>query len=1103
MAAWRTIACTALLLSIAPWGASAADVGLFSADVEAVPLRQTPKRLPNGESLREGGLPEGATGELAASPELHSRIAAINFGQLAAARSEVAQGRPSNLRLNLFADAEFEAVIERTEPTASGHTLTGRLANDPLSTVVLAINGDYIAGTVWLSDGMYDIRTLGAGAAVIRQLDPAALGRCGVGEAPPEHQPDVSPVLRLPDSPPARRSHADGPAASPQAAPRAENAAPADDGSVIDVLVVYTSGTRILHGGHRVMRAMVDRDVAMTNEAYRASGAAQRIALAGAVEVDWPFHEIHAAVTVLNVLEGRGDRYFEEVHALRDLYAADLVILHTGDLGSRAGGSIGGGIAFGTSSPAGNERLAFSIASSSAFAHELGHGMGLNHERQYDRSNEPFPYSHGYRFEVPCPEPDWPLACEVRTIMSAQLPHIPRFSSPRRKWPDESGVPLGVPGDEPSDRADGPADAVRSLNEMRRVIANYRASATRCEYALSPELPVLPAAGGEFRLRVETAPGCAWSARSDGEFLSIAEGSSGMGGGELVYRAPANPGWEREAALLVAAEVYLVRQEGLRPIAPVCERSPQVSEALARALDKPCAEVAGADLASTGTLRVVLPRGATLKPDDFSGLSGLGWLAIDPEELWKEKPSLRLEPGLFDGLSRLRYLRVQGNAISTLPPSLFKDLSELRVLDLSINQLADLKPGVFDGLANLEDLRLDWNNLSKLQLGVFDGLTNLLRLTLTENQLTTLPVGLFDSLSKLDRLNLINNSLTALRPSLFNGLGSKRQRFSLSISGNQLTALESGLFDGLPNLDQLDVAGNRLTTLPAALFDGISRLEYFDASDNRLIALPSNLFAGLPLDRLFLNGNRLTSLPPKMFEGLTKLITLDLSDNPGSPFALRLELAAPPAPDSPPGQSAAVAVEVAAGVPFDVQASLSASGGALSTYSTLLKAGQIRGGPISVAPQGDGPVRVELDAISGILKEWECDDILYATVVGQRCYWGVRTAAGGPLIFYGLPNQTLALDGATKFDLHTAFPDFGEGTSYAVESSYPHRVVADVAGGLLTITAAESGETTVAVTATSADGRMETRRFTVTVERPVSSLWGGWRSVLLQPPSSE
>ena len=1081
---------------------AAADYGLFSADAKpAAPASIEPAF--HGNAFSEDGLRGEAPDELLPSAELRSRIAAIDFGQLAAARSEVAQGRPSNLRLNLFADAEFQAIFERTAPTATGHTLTGRLTDNPLSMVVLAVNGDHIAGTVWSPDGMHDIRTLGAGPAVIRQLDPAALGRCGLGEAPPAARPDASPAPWASGLPPARRSRADKAGPAPQAASQAENAAPPDDGSLIDVLVVYTAGTRILHGGHRAMRAIIDRDVAMTNEAYRASGATQRIALAGGVEVDWPWHEIDVSELVLDYLAGEGDGSLDEVHGLRDSYAADLVVLHTGDLQRWQGGSIGGGIAISTSSPEGDERLAFSIASSAAFAHELGHSMGLNHERQHDRSNTPFPYSHGYRFRAPCLYIDQEI-CEKKTIMAAQLPHLPRFSNPRQKWPDESGVPLGVPGDEPSDSADGPADAVRSLNEMRRVIANYRASVTRCEYALSPEFPVLPAEGGEFRLRVETAPGCEWAARFDGGFLSIEEGLSGMGGGEVVYRAPANQGWEREAALLVAAEVYLVRQEGLSPIAPVCERSPVVSEALAAALDRPCEEIAGTDLASVGTLRMVLPRGATLKPDDFSGLSGLGWLSIDPEGLFgEEKPSLRLPPGLFDGLSRLRYLSLQGNAISSLPPGLFKDLSELRELNLSINQLADLKPGVFDGLANLQELRLGRNNLSKIQLGLFDGLTNLDELKLHENQLTTLESGLFDGLSRMQALHLGNNSLTALQPGVFDGLEWLR---SLVISDNELTALDLGLFDGVGASQLwlfLSMENNQLTTLPAGLFGRTPSLIGLDASGNQLRTIPPDLVAGLPLGSMNLSGNQLTSLPPGLFEGVTGLRTLGLHDNPGAPFALRLELVAPPTPDSSPGHSATVVAEVASGVPFDVQAGLSASSGTLSQHLTLIEAGQIRGERISVIPKGEGPVTVELDAVSGLLKEWECDNFINAAGLRRLCYLGIRTAAGAPLVLYGLPDQTLTPDSAVKFHLPSAFPDFGAGTSHAVESSNPAAVAATIREGLLIVSAAGGGETTLTVTATSPDGRRETRRFAVKVEQSIRSRWGGWRSALLRPPPSE
>ena len=1108
----------ALLLAFPAIGVGAAEAaGLFSADDGAVPPRQMSERLLREDSFPEARLRGEAPGGFAPSPELRSRIAAIDFGQLAAARSEIGQGHPSNLRLNLFTDANFQAVFERTAPTTSGYTLTGRLADDPLSTVVLAVNNSTVAGAVSGLDGFYSIRG-GVGGVSVQQMDPASQGRCGVHAVPSEARLDASQAPR------------DVQAAAHRArASSTDGSALVDNGSVIDVLVVYDAHTRISHGGHRAMRAMIDRDVEMTNEAYRTSGAEQKIALVGAVEVDYPRKTGRGTdlKQVLDHLELQGDGYLDEVHALRDSYAADLVVLHVGELPSHLGG-VGYtiGVASVPETPLGREDWAFSVAKSQAFAHELGHSMGLKHERQRDLSNKPFPYSHGYRFEVPCMDPTRIKPCEASTVMAARLPMLPRFSNPRQKHKD--GTSLGIPGDEPSDRIDGPADAVRSLNEMRRAIANYRPSAERCAYALSPEFPVLPAAGGEFRLRVETAPGCKWSARSDGGFLSIAEGSKGVGGGEVVYRAPDNPGWDREAALLVAAEVYLVRQEGARPVTPVCERTLEVSEAIAAALDKPCAEISGADLASVGALRVDLPRGGVpkLESGDFSGLSGLGWLFIAPDSAREEKPSLRLSPDLFDGLSGLRHLHMDGNAISALPPGLFKDLSELDSLDLSTNQLIELAPGVFDGLDNLRDLDLRQNGLSRLPLGLFDGLTKVRTLHLGENRLTALEPGLFRDLSGLSQLQLYGNQISALESDVFNGLS---RLIVLNIGENQLTALTPGLFDGLPKLDHLsihgnqlvalepslfkglpllhalDIAGNRLTTLPRGLFDDLPALKRLALDGNRLATLAPDIFSGLPLEHLWLTGNRLASLPPGLLEGQAKLWTLDFSDNPGAPFPLRFELVALPASDSSRGHSIEVAVEVASGIPFNARAGLSASGGVLSSGSASIGAGRTRSDRISVAQAGEGPVVVELDAVPVIPDDQQCDSIptIYHALPGWRCYWGMQPIAGPPLVLHGFLDQTLTPDSAVKFHLPSAFPGFGAGTSYAIESSNLAAVAAMIREGLLIVSATDGGETTLTVTATSPDGRRETRRFAVKVEQPIRSRWGGWRSALLRPPPSE
>ena len=247
------------------------------------------------------------------------------MGQLEAARLDAEGRRPHRLNLNLFADAEFEAEFERSAATASGYTLTGRLAGQPLSTVVLAVNGERVAGTVWSSGGRYAVRPLGGGVAEVRQLDPSSLGRCGVG-ADFAEGPAGQPTLEAGPSGVRRRPVG---VASAKSVPLSE-AFPEDDGSVIDLLVVYPSFVRRSVGGHLNMRALIDSDVALTNEMYRASGAVQRLNLVGAVEL--PRRPGEGADRVmpdfLDRLVDGSDGHMDEVHALRNAYAADMVLLH-------------------------------------------------------------------------------------------------------------------------------------------------------------------------------------------------------------------------------------------------------------------------------------------------------------------------------------------------------------------------------------------------------------------------------------------------------------------------------------------------------------------------------------------------------------------------------------------------------------------------------------------------------------------------------------------------------------------------------------------------------------------------------------------------------
>ena len=476
LVAGATLAGTAALQGTAPT-ATVIPTGTFPPPTPTPAVSSEPPDADDDET-QAGGLFSEVEGDPPLNTEVEtiaSRLVGIDFGQLdqvtdpSIEPKDPASGKPTTphtLVLNLFEDVVFTGIVEHVEPTASGHALWGSLEGVELGTMTLVVNGKIVVGTVRTPYAVYSIRTAGDGTYVIRQIDESSL--------PPLGEP-----LEIPPSSTGVRPKTD------------DGADPLDDGSVIDVMVMYTPLAKRYEGGRASIEALIDLFVAETNQAFAKSGVTHRINLVLRDEVDY-IEEGGDFLTDIYRFRGDSDGYMDHVHELRDMYAADLVhlVVARSGVGGRAYIAYDESVAFG---------LTAAYRKDLAFPHEIGHNMGLHHDR-YEVGVPLTGSNYGYVNQRMF-EPGAPESARWRTIMAYPdqcldvidywCTWLPYFSNPDKTY---KGAPMGVPVDHPSTGADGPADAVGILNDRSEIMANYRPSSNsptpRVGITLSPVLAV-------------------------------------------------------------------------------------------------------------------------------------------------------------------------------------------------------------------------------------------------------------------------------------------------------------------------------------------------------------------------------------------------------------------------------------------------------------------------------------------------------------------------------------------------------------------------------------------------------------------------------------
>jgi hypothetical protein len=353
---------------------------------------------------------------------------------------------------DLFEDVVFTAVLDRLEAASlGGYSWIGHLRGVDHSQVVLVVAGGQIAGNITLPGGIYQIRYAGDGVHAIYEIDQSAF--------PVEAEP--VPVEL-----------------SDEAIASAESEPVADDGSMIDVMVVYTAAARTGVGGTVAMENLINLAMTETNQSYLNSGIAQQVNLVHTAEVSYT--ETGDIGVDLTRLQNPSDGYMDNVHTLRDTHMADLVSLFVENGGPYCG------IAYfmTTVSPA-FEDHGFSVVDTEcatgyySFGHEMGHNMGAGHDWYVYDDILPYTYSHAY-LNVP---DQWRTVMAYNSECAANgvnCTRLPYWSNPDVFYGgDPMGVPAGtstacVEGD--LNHPDCDADHRLTLNNTAFTVANFRDS---------------------------------------------------------------------------------------------------------------------------------------------------------------------------------------------------------------------------------------------------------------------------------------------------------------------------------------------------------------------------------------------------------------------------------------------------------------------------------------------------------------------------------------------------------------------------------------------------------------------------------------------------
>lgn len=352
------------------------------------------------------------------------------------------------IRLNLFDDLDLTAEHIRTDHSVTGGFVwVGRVAGRP-ETVTLSVQDGVLAGSVEL---------VGAGRVILSRQPGGAEDLYLIREVHARAEEPNGPDTILPPKP-----------VLPPASPDTSAEPCEEDGSTIDVMVLFTTAVRDARGGTDEVEGLINQLIGEMNTANKDSEAPFTWRLAAAREVPYP--ESGDLSVDLSNLQIPNNGLLDEIHGWRNDVRADLVTM----LVTEGSNNICG-IAFQMTKPESwFESYAFSVAaldypgnptcSQLTMAHELGHNAGNAHDRAHASIAGIFPYSYGYQ--------SLNGTAPFRDIMAYDCPGgCPRIN----RWANPDVLYLGEPtGVDHETDPEHSADLVRSMDNVRQLVSNFR-----------------------------------------------------------------------------------------------------------------------------------------------------------------------------------------------------------------------------------------------------------------------------------------------------------------------------------------------------------------------------------------------------------------------------------------------------------------------------------------------------------------------------------------------------------------------------------------------------------------------------------------------------